>query len=253
MENKKSSGILEFFKVSVAEIIFVLLLVVLVLTTLNYFKIISLSKTFPFLSFLPSITSENLKQDRTTKPTSSINRNSNIKTIITPNAPKTVNNTASEYLYITLPDGAVKVAGGIRIDVELYIEMGEATKSSSDSSAFLFTNGLARSRGDFRFLRLFFWPPAKEWTVLYHHEGTNQYSKPILIVSKEPADKAYGKFSLIISRDGKSVTTISPTGEQKILQLDDSLYTTTNQMFSAVQVAPNSKITIISLSYQHPL
>ena len=246
-EDKKGSGLSSV----ITEVAIAAVLVVLILGTLNYFAILPLSKTFPFLSFLPAQSTQGEpktgNQGQQTRTNQNQGRASQVRQLIVPSDVKTFANSTSEYKYNPIKDGGIKVAGPVRINVEIGIDLVPSDQKASDSSGLIFGNGLAKSQKDFRFLRLFLWPPGKGWGLEYHYAGKSEFYSLLSM----PTGEIYGRFSILISGNGKQVTVTTPTFEQKTFNLPESLYTTTNQMDSSIQVAPGQTVTVSLLNYQY--
>ncbi len=246
--DKKGSGLSSV----ITEVAIAAVLVALILGTLNYFAILPLSNTFSFLSFLPqqSIgvkpqTRGNQGQQATTGQNQG--RTSQVRQLIVPSDVKTFSNPTSEYKYNSIKDNGIKVTGPVRINVEMGVDLAPSAQKASDSSGLIFGNGLAKSKKDFRFLRIFYWPPSKNWSLQYQYGEKPEFFNLLSM----PTGEIYARFSILISGNGRQVTVTLPTLEQKTFNLPDSLYTATNQMGSSIQVAPGQTVTVSSLNYQY--
>lgn len=250
IKNQKDKNIhskfASLFTIGKAELVVTVLLIALILATLNYFSLIPLSETFPSFSFLPKLKT----QQKKSPPSKAITQKApTIQYLVAPNNPKTFSNNEDQYVYNPLENSSIRVMGPVRIDIEMTVsKLTEAKENASTSSSLMFDNGLYQSLNkDYRFLRLFYSAPHKNWALEYYYGGRSKFL-PLLSVG---SGEIYGKFILSISSDGKNVKITLPTGEQKALDLPDSLYTATNKMRSMIQVAPFSQITLHSLSYQY--
>lgn len=238
-----SSKPASLFTMGRAELVVTVLLIALILATLNYFSLIPLSETFPSFSFLPKLKTQ---QKKPTQLQSNTQKTPTIQYLVAPNNPKTFSNNTSDFLYEVFPNESIRVLGPITIAVELTVE--DDSKNGNKSSSYMFDNGLYQSLNkDYRFLRVFYYAPDKNWAVEYYYGGESKFLSLISVGSGE----IYGKFVLSISSDGKEVKITLPTGQEKTFALPDSLYTATNKMRSIIQVAPTSEVSVISLSYQY--
>ncbi len=248
-DDKKGKSLLA---AGLVEITIVTVLIVAILGTLNYFAVLPLSDTFPFLSFLPQQSTQVNPQKRDNQfPQAKIGQNqdqsSNVRRLIVSPDVKTVTNSTIDYKYDSIKDSFIKVTGPVRINIELGFDLTPDAQTASGSGSFMFGSGLGGSKKDLRILSLFYWPPGKTWALQYLYGEKSEFYNLISM----PTGKIYGRFSLLISGDGKQVTVILPTFEQKAFNLPDSLYTATNQMNSTIQVAPGQTITVSDLNYQY--
>lgn len=235
----------------VAEVAIAAVLIIAILGTLNYFAILPLSNTFSFLSFLPQQSNQTKlsrgnQRQQTTKG-SSQDQISQLTQLIVPSNAKTFTNSASEDKYNVIKGSEIRVMGPLKINVEMGIELASAVEKASGSSGLVFGNGLIQSPKDLGFIRLFYYPPGRNWALGYYHGDNSEFYNLLSM----PTGEIYGKFSLLISENGRQVTVTLPTSENKTFNLPDSLYTATNQMSSTIQVAPGHTVTVSSLSYQY--
>lgn len=238
----RRSALVSFLRAGFAEIIIIIFLISAILGTLNYFSILPLSNTFPFLSFLPR-QSQQKTLNKITKVTQKPQQET-VRYLITSDDPKSFTNSTNSYQYNLIPGNAIKVPKEITINVEIDIK-DKASKNAS-TSALMFDNGSYNSKDNYKFLRLFYNQNGKNWALQYHYNNNKFFN-----LLNQPLGKVHGRFSINISSDGKNLSILLPTGERKSIQLPDSLYSASSQMRTHVQVAPGSEVTISSLSYQY--
>lgn len=238
------------------EILLIVTLVAITLVTLNYFNIVPLSSSLPIFSFLPRLGSGTVSQPskpvnqlatNPSIPTTQTSKESTTKTIVTSNLPKVFSNNESKYKWTTIENSFVTVLGDIRIDVEIGVKSTLISAQKEASNGMLFTNGLASSDKDHRYIVLFYYLPDQNWVVGHKSGGELKF---LPLVTKKETD-IFGRFDLLISSDGKTVTVTPSQGKQETIQLVESLYQTTNKMKSVAQVSPGSDITIYSLQYEY--
>jgi hypothetical protein len=234
----------------ITEIIIAAVLVILILGTLNYFSILPLSQSFPFLSFLPQ--QSGITQLQKTEQSVSSSSGSgtisilpNLRAVVQAVEPQKITNSSASASYKFLPKSGIKISGPLRIDMEV----GAVTNSvkASDSDGLMFNNGLKYENKDFRLLRVFYYPKDKNWAIETRANNKSQYS----FLAKAPKGTNFLKITLLISSDGKSITVLTPGAKSKTIPFSDSLYAAGKQMNIATQVAPNSELDIYSLYYQY--
>ncbi len=248
MDNKPKNSTLSafFLEVGIAAV-----LVILILGTLNYFGIIPLSKSFPFLSFLPSQSQGQNYLGQfglaPNQPNSKVLPNLNGKTIRTrgiviPTSPKTFVNNGSTILYSPIASGGAKFTRQARVDVELTVNNG------ASGSGILFTNGKKFADKDYKAFRIFHNGEKNNWQAEYRSQNKSTYT---MLVKSTSKGNEFRKIAFIISANGKVFTIFVSGVPSKIIQLSDSFYGAGQQIFASVQVAPKSELEINSLYYQY--
>lgn len=246
-KDKKGNSLLA---AGVAEIVIVAVLIIAILGTLNYFAILPLSRTFPFLSFLPRQSTQvkpqtQDNQGQETRTNQNQGQLANVRQVIIPSDIKTFTNSTGEYNPIK--DGYIKIEGPIRINVQMGIDIGPSSQEASDGSGLVFGNGLANSIKDLRSVSILYSPQYESW-ILHYYYGEKQEFFYLLSM---PTSEVYGGFSLLISGNGRQATVTLPNFDQKTFNLPDSLYTTTNLMHTSIKVATGQTVTVSSLNYQY--
>ena len=238
MENKKGS----FLGATIAEILVLVILVILIVSTLNYFGIIRLSQSLPFLSFLPQQTQvSNQLQKRDSNVNAMQNGKTIVRSIVKADGPQVLENTGSSTLYKFIATSSAKFTRETRIDLELSVN------NMSSPSGIFFNNGLEYGDKNYKALRVFRADSNKNWLLEYRSQNKSTYT----ILAKAASRNEFKKFALLISQNGKTVTILSPGLQQKVLNLSDTFYDADRQMRAHAQVAPQSTLTIYSLSYQY--
>lgn len=234
--SKSSSG---FWEVAVIAV-----LVFLILATLNYFRILPLSDTLPFLSFLP----QQSASQRTAKPfaitQTQQKRPPFVQQVIAPSDPKIFTNDTKVNKTFPIKGSGTRVINGLQIDVEMTLKQD---KKSTAAAGFMFDNGLKFDDKNLRRLFLFYWPKSNAWVLSYQYGNQKEFTGNLVRIR----GAIYGKFSLKISKDGRNVVIVLPNGEERTLALKEPLYGVKNTMSARVSVPPNSGLTISSLSYQY--
>ncbi len=223
--NLKARGI-------VIEVIVGIILIIFIAIALNYFNVVNL----PFLSSLPT-RSEN--SSGANSANSLDEARSTIAPVIVPSSPFTSQNTTGKSQYKVLPNGGIKVTGELTLDTEI-----KANTTNNDSSGIMFTNSFKYEDSNFRMIRLFN-DKSNNWSLEFRSKGKSEY----FFIKKGITN--VDKFFVKISKDGRSVQVFSTGDVNQVFKLSSSLYDTSEQMFSTIQVAPNSQIDIFSLYYEY--
>jgi hypothetical protein len=237
MEAKNKQSVVAAF---IVEGVIVLVLVTAILVTLNYFGIVPLSRTFSFLSFLPSQTriqsgslSRNVQNQVPRNQGTSAGQQ---KSVITSESPMVVENTAKEFKYEPVKNGFINPRGELTIEADLTV--GE---NVGGGTGIVFTNGLGFDDDNRRSLGLYFYPKDGNWLIEYRANNKSEY-RGIKVTQKA------AKFKLIVGPLGKSVLVTSGSDSVNF-QFSSSLYDAGKQMRMGSQVGPNSTLTINSLTY----
>lgn len=243
MDNKNSFTFAGLF----GEITIVIVLVLTILTTLNYFKIIPLSSTFPFLSFLPQQQKIQFKTPISiSSPPATLNRSITSRLLISPLENKIFNNKTINNQYIGVNKSAIKPTNSLRIDVEMSVSLLD--NDATGSSGLIFKNNFPYEKQEYRHVRMFYYAKAKNWLLEFRSQGKSNY----FLIAKAPTNGVnFIKFALLIDKKGKNITAIVPGVSSRTFKLADSLYANSRQMNMFAQVAPHSQLNIYSLSYQY--
>lgn len=227
----------------ITEGVIIVVLTLVILFTLNYFSLVPFSKIFPWLSFLPQAKG----QAQMTVPknvTNSLNSRT-IQYIVTPQSPLTLNNDTSEYMLRPIENSNIAIVGDTEVTVELGFQPElNAPEDASDSSGFIFDNGL--SGNNLRKLFLFYYPKGI-WGLQYTY-GSKQKILPLYNVI---GGQAYGQFNLSISGNGTNVKITLPNGEKRSLELPVNIYGPASSMTSRMLVASHWNAYLPLLNYKY--
>lgn len=226
---------MSFLKSAALELVVVLILSLLLIAGLNYFRVISLN-TFPVFSFLPQ---QNLKN--------SLPAQLNTKTfaIITPNNLKTISNSSSGFNYQYISYSKVNVKGEIVIEGE--ISASSVAKKTISGSGISFKNPYNAFTPNERRLIISYDATQKNWTLEYRGNGkTRTY-----FLSKDRNPTPFIKFNLSIDSSGKSADVFVAGEKTSRVVFPESIYDKGRTMQVFAQTPPNSDITIYSLYYQY--
>lgn len=181
-------------------------------------------------------------QEQQTSPEKEITR----KTVISPSDPQKLTNVSkNKWKTIDLPNNKIKVLSALQIDTAMNVTF-EKDAPASVSSGIVFYNGLPETNPHTRKLSLYYYLKNKQW-ILQYQEGKKK--KFYRVVGVEPKD-ASGSFSLLISSDGKRVMVTLPNKKTKIINLPNTLYDISNQMYLKPLLGPQSQINFTSLTYE---
>lgn len=230
----------------IVEILVVLVLFVLSLSVLNYFNILPVTKTLPFLSFLPSKTAISQGQAASGVPVADDKAKAQvvIQNVVTPDKPVEVKNDKKEYDFKALENSSIKVEWPITIDFEMAFDVLNA--EGKDSSGLAWGNEFPYTDNKQRVLSILRYPPENTWMMAYHADGKDTYFP----LQKDDQKKAFAKIRMTISADGKEVT-LSGQGINNKFTLPSSLYENSSLMTMSAQTAPNTKLDIYSAYYEH--
>lgn len=214
-----------------------------IILVLNYFNIIPISYFFPN-SFMPQ---KSVKKDISLNSDGFIGRtvidNQNLsgtRTVISPNNPIEIENDKSEFAYKMIDNSFVDAESILSIDFELKI-----TDIATGSSGIVFTNGLSYESADYRSFRIFYYEPDKSWGLEYRANNKSEYRN----ISPAGMDDIFGKFIVVVSRDGKSISVLSNNSDAQTYEFDESLYDVSRVLNAVTEVAPESRLEIFSLYY----
>ncbi len=224
-------------------------LIILILSTLNYFGILPLSSNFKFLSFLPTQTKSS---SLFLSPNSGVGKRGNnalsnvvTRVLVRPIEPKKLVNGTDNFLFAPIASSSVKIKDNIRIDMELTNVQGS---SATQGSSLVFRNSFKYQDSKYRHLRVFYYPKNKVWILEARSKNKSQF----FTLKKENAKGPnFAKVGLIVNPSGKSVTLLVAGKRNKTIVLADSLYDSGKVMNSSVQIAPHSELDIYGLYYQY--
>lgn len=241
MENEKKKS---FLSAVLLEVSIIAVLVIGILVTLNYFRIIPLSATFPYFSFLPAQNAIQLNTSNPSQP-SSVSEQSGTAESVLLASQKKIDNPGTKYLYASLNRSKISVAGTITLKGNFGISVEEST----NISGIIFSNGLDYIDDDYKNLSLFYFPKGKNWTLEYRAKGKSEYFP---LIGGRQKDNGI-TFSMSVDNEGKTLSiSLSDLVDNKVktIHLPSSLYENGREMTIFSQVAPGSELNIYGLRYE---
>jgi hypothetical protein len=249
---KKKGGIFAFIENILFELFLIVLFSAVILTTFNYFNLIPLSSIFPTLSFLPQQQSmqtaiNTTSQDDVTFFSSNVSslsacnptRDKNIilQTIITCKNPTKIFNAGKNPIYSGIPNAGISSGDQMQINFALKIIPGKNHMQ----------NGLMLGGGADENRMYISYVNPNSWGVQFLYGKTVTLFDPLYQPPSSSIQRSY--FSIIISKDGKQVTILLPSGLMKSYTLQGSLYSKDGTIPATAVVEPNSEVDIYSLNY----
>lgn len=222
------------------------MLVILILGTLNYFNILPLSQTFPFLSVLPSQQKAQVSNNPSIIQRQSSNSPQSatvpaIKVLVESTSPKKFSNSASQTSIKYLEDSYVlaNYNRSLGIDIDMTISGSSSSSSGISLGENIYSNSLPR-------ISLYYFSQANSWLLSEDNAGEKKYTT---LAKVEKDSIINGKFTLLISRDGKTIKVQPPAGNNITINLSRSLYGSKRSLTITTLVAPNSSLNLNYLRY----
>lgn len=224
----------------------IVVLVIGILVSLNYFNLLPLSSSFSFLSFLPKekivpsqIKPVQVEQKNTAQKPNIIAE----RQVISSDTQTFVNKDDKKYLYQVIKTSSLNIPINtkVKIDAELTVT---AVGDEQNINGLLFGDDLAKT--DAKYLMLFYYPKDKSWDLGYRHGD----KKVFLNIAQNSGEKISTKISLSVSLDGTMVYVGLPNGGVKTLNLPESMYEDSRRLFTIAQAGPKASLEVTSLKYQ---
>jgi hypothetical protein len=233
----------------VVEIVVVSVLVTLILSTANYFRVVPLSEFFPLFSFLPTqaqVTDLTTGRGVSNDPQISSGASSiRVRQIIGASDPLVIKNSSKEAVFSDIEKSHIEPDGQLRVDMELSIAFDA---SGSDTvSGLYFKNNFPHDSPLRKDLRVFYSYKDNNWVLEFRSDGKSSF----FTLTKDSGKDKSIRVSLIISADGRNITALVPDTRGSIFQLKDSIYSNGNQMSMLLHVPPHSSLTVFSAYYQY--
>lgn len=221
------------------EGIIVVFLIILIVLTFNYFKVINISSTFSILSFLPRQQSK-INDNGQSSVEKNLSKVPTVVSLVDPKNKLTINNESDKFRFSNIPGSVIVVKGQFEIGGILSV------KNNDGGSGISFKNNILYEKPDYRGLLLYYSKSNASWILEFR---SNNQSKPYLIKKNNGVEPE--AFTILISKDGKDIEVKTSASESILIKLSTSLYDTTNKMSMIAQVAPKSELTISGLFYQY--